>query len=158
MYLINHRTSTPNPKYHADDYRSHTSCLTESERYATKPWLSSNGNNGKSKKRTPQEEWMDVIQTCTETTSNTSLKQHLSTMLDLENIPRNEKKFRNFTSNSLKLRGGTGEKIVTEIWNILSKERAKRLKIKEEEKKKQEARRRKAKAKGDATGTTKRQT
>ena len=143
-----------NKQTNTDDYRAHTSCLTESERYETKPWLSNDGttsnkqqNKNKKKKRTPQEEWMDVIQTCIEngetSSSSNSLTTYLKQMSNLENIPRKEKQFRNFTSNSLNLKGKHGTQIVTDLWNVLSKERTNRIEQRkkqeaEEEKKKQE--------------------
>lgn len=49
----------------------------------------------------------------------------------LENVPRKEKQFRNFTVNSLRLRGPGGENIKGEIWALLSK-------VREDEKKKRE--------------------
>eukprot|EP00339_Tiarina_fusa_P025023 CAMPEP_0117041984 /NCGR_PEP_ID=MMETSP0472-20121206/29271_1 /TAXON_ID=693140 ORGANISM="Tiarina fusus, Strain LIS" /NCGR_SAMPLE_ID=MMETSP0472 /ASSEMBLY_ACC=CAM_ASM_000603 /LENGTH=165 /DNA_ID=CAMNT_0004753113 /DNA_START=237 /DNA_END=731 /DNA_ORIENTATION=+ len=62
-------------------------------------------------------------------------------MSSLDNIPRKEKQFRNFTSNSLGLRGAN-EKVVGEIWNVLKAEREKRQAVKQEqmekEKKKQQ--------------------
>jgi hypothetical protein len=53
-------------------------------------------------------------------------------MSSLDNIPRKEKQFRNFTSNSLGLRGAN-EKIVGEIWNVLKAEREKRQALKQEQ-------------------------
>ena len=40
-----------------------------------------------------------------------------------ENVPRKEKQFRNFTVNSLKLKGSQAEKIKDDIWTLLIKVR-----------------------------------
>lgn len=53
-----------------------------------------------------------------------------------ENVPRKEKQFRNFTNNSLRLKGADGERIKGEIWALLSKVRDEEKKIKEEDEKK----------------------
>mmetsp|Transcript_47879 Transcript_47879/g.48763 ORF Transcript_47879/g.48763 Transcript_47879/m.48763 type:complete len:178 (+) Transcript_47879:251-784(+) len=52
------------------------------------------------------------------------LRHYISTMSSLDNIPRKEKQFVNFASNSLQLRG-SNKKIVDEIWNFLKQEREK---------------------------------
>jgi len=44
-------------------------------------------------------------------------------LTSLENVPRKEKQFRNFTVNSLRLRGPSGEKIKSELWVLLVKAR-----------------------------------
>lgn len=50
----------------------------------------------------------------------------MDTLTALENIPTQEKKFRNFASNSLKLKRGD-EKIVSAIWDVLAKEKQKEI-------------------------------
>jgi len=134
-----------------DDYRLHTSCITEAERYektAAKP---------KKTKRNPQEEWMDIVETCT-SSAPSHLRHHMQTMSSLDNIPRNEKKFVNFASNSLGLRG-SNKKIVDEIWSHLRQEKERRMAGKQkndliekekkeaQEKEKKEAQEKSAKAK-----------
>lgn len=97
----------------------HTSCITEAERYektAAKP---------KKTKRNPQEEWMDIVETCTSSAPG-HLRNYMMTMSSLDNIPRNEKKFINFASNSLGLRG-SNKSIVDEIWSHLKTERERRI-------------------------------
>jgi len=66
----------------------------------------------------PQQLWMDLIGEATETAPG-HLKHHIQSMASLDNVPRKEKPFRNFTSNSLNLRGKSGEGTVSEIWNFL---------------------------------------
>eukprot|EP00980_Cylindrotheca_fusiformis_P022312 scaffold9191_cov114-Cylindrotheca_fusiformis.AAC.7 len=107
----------------ADDYRAHTSCMTEAERYE--------GKLAKPKKRNPQQEWMDIVESSAES-APMHLKGYLETMAGLDNIPRKEKQFRNFTGNSLGLRG-RNETVVGEIWSLLKKERDRRQAEKEKE-------------------------
>lgn len=125
-----------NLKY-TDDYRAHTSCITESERYEGK-------FAKKSKKRNPQEEWMDIVHCCASSESlPLHLQSHFQTMTTLDNIPRQQKKFTNFAGNSLGLRGGGTTKLVNEIWEVLKTEKDKRQiekeKIEKVKKEQQEA-------------------
>jgi cell growth-regulating nucleolar protein len=113
----------------ADDYRAHTSCITEAERYEKKPLSSSNNN----KKRNPQQEWMDIVESCT-TTAPGHLRNYMQTMATLDNIPRKEKQFRNFTANSLNLRG-KNERVVGELWKVMFEERQRRQEAKQREEK-----------------------
>eukprot|EP00536_Pseudo-nitzschia_multiseries_P005301 jgi/Psemu1/238392/estExt_Genewise1.C_980006 len=102
-----------------DDYRQHTSCMTEAERYEKSVYQKPK------KKRNPQEEWMNIVETCASSAPG-HLRNHFNTMTSLDNIPRQEKKFVNFASNSLQLRGHN-KKVVEEIWNCLKQEREKRI-------------------------------
>lgn len=123
----------------SDDYRAHTSCITEAERYE--------GHLAKkktSKKRNPQEEWMDILDSSIEK-APLYLKSYMQTMSGLDNIPRKEKQFRNFTSNSLNLRGAK-ESIVGEIWVLLKTEREKRQAEREEQQRKEKESKEKEKA------------
>ena len=111
--------------------------MTEAERYegaAAKP---------KKTKRNPQQEWMDIVETCT-SSAPAHLRHYMQTMSSLDNIPRQEKKFVNFASNSLGLRG-SNKKVVDEIWSHLRQERERRMaekakneQIEKEKKKEQE--------------------
>lgn len=57
------------------------------------------------------------------------LKHYLNIMVNLDNVPRKEKPFRNFTSNSLGLRGkNNADTIVAEIWEHLKGLREEQLK------------------------------
>jgi len=123
-----------NVSFFGDDYRMHTSCITESEKYE--------GQFGKKKnkhKRNPQDEWMDIVTTCgTSASLPSSMHGYFATMGLLDNIPRKEKQFRNFTANSLKLRGHQTA-IVDEIWTILNTEREKRQALKKQQQEKLDA-------------------
>jgi hypothetical protein len=106
----------------ADDYRKHTSCVTEVERYEKRA-------PRKNSKVSPQQMWMDLITSSVET-APTHLKSHMRTMSILNNVPRKEKAFYNFTANSLNLRGKSGEATVSEIWIYLNGLRGKQASVK----------------------------
>lgn len=57
----------------------------------------------------------------------------------LENVPRKEKQFRNFTVNSLRLKGASAEKTKDEIWKHLVKVREDEKQKREEDQKKQQS-------------------
>jgi hypothetical protein len=82
--------------------------------------------NAKKKKQSPQEAWMDLLQSSVDT-APVSIQSHLRNMVTtLDNIPRKEKQFRNFAMNSLNLgRGAQASKILDAIWNHLSEQREK---------------------------------
>ena len=79
---------------------------------------------------------MDIVTSCQETAPG-PLKSHLRTMAGLDNIPRKEKQFRNFTANSLNLRGTNGDAVVGEIWKVLNVERERRQTEKENQRRKE---------------------
>jgi len=80
----------------------------------------------KQTKQTPQEAWMELLHASVDT-APTAIRGHLQSMVQLDNVPRKEKQFRNFASNSLNLRGGGGgnhaTKILDAIWNHLNAQR-----------------------------------
>lgn len=81
-------------------------------------------NNPSAKKTlTKQEKWLLIIEKAA-AASPPSLQRYMDTLNSLENIPTQEKKFRNFAANSLRLRK-SDEKIVSQIWELLMKERQK---------------------------------
>jgi hypothetical protein len=91
------------------------------------------------KKQSPQEAWMELLHSSV-STAPPAIKHHLQQMVTLDNVPRKEKQFRNFASNSLNLRGGGATKVLDAIWNHLNTQRELQKKAKEEqqEKSKQE--------------------
>jgi hypothetical protein len=75
-------------------------------------------------------------------------------MAGLDNIPRKEKQFRNFTANSLNLRGKNGDAVVGEIWKVLNVERERRQAEKENQRR-QEIEKQVAVEKEDEENSTK---
>jgi hypothetical protein len=49
------------------------------------------------------------------------VKSYMDQLAMLENVPRKEKQFRNFTVNSLRLKGPHGEQVKSEIWALIVK-------------------------------------
>jgi hypothetical protein len=96
----------------ADDYRAHTSCITEVERYEKR----APKKNGKVP---PQQLWMELI-TNSIPTAPVHLQSYMRSMSTLDNVPRKEKPFYNFTANSLNLKNKHGSEIVSQIWKFLS--------------------------------------
>lgn len=91
-------------------YQAHTSCISEAEKYEKSLYKGPKAGNkgGKGKKRNPQEEWMEMIASVACDNSETGgvssiLRRYLSRMAELGNVPRNEKKFKNFLNNSLRV-------------------------------------------------------
>ena len=131
-----------------DEYRSHTSCISEAERYEKTIYrgtrkLDDSGTGHrqqqhKGKKLTPQEAWQQTIEIAAESAPS-SIKSHMDQLATLDNVPRKEKQFRNFTVNSLRLRGHNAEKIKDEIWKHLSKVREDEKQKKDEAQKKQQS-------------------
>jgi hypothetical protein len=85
---------------------------------------------------TPQETWMSIISESLKSCPP-NLTTYIETITSFENVPRKEKPFRNFASNSLKLYGHNGEAIITSLWKHFSSVRQKQTEKKEESKKSQ---------------------
>mmetsp|Transcript_8547 Transcript_8547/g.12590 ORF Transcript_8547/g.12590 Transcript_8547/m.12590 type:complete len:265 (-) Transcript_8547:57-851(-) len=124
-------------KFWGDDYRAHTSCISEAERYEKTIYKGPRKNDTKGRKLTPQESWMEIINESLTSSCPPSLSSHLQNLSSLDNVPRKEKAFRNFASNSLGLRGQSGDAAITSIWKHLISARQEKLKAKEEQEKAQ---------------------
>ena len=109
-----------------DDYKTHTSCITEAERYEKTVYKGPRKNETKNRKLTPQEKWMEVIEEAL-TSAPASLQFYIEQISAMENVPRKEKQFRNFASNSLRLFGKEGETIISSIWKHISEVRLKSI-------------------------------
>ncbi|KAL3822908.1 hypothetical protein ACHAXA_010691, partial [Cyclostephanos tholiformis] len=131
------------------EYRTHTTCISEAERYEKSIFrgdrlLDESGTGHRmhrqlnGKKLSPQETWQETIKIAADRAPQ-SVKFYLDQLAILENVPRKEKQFRNFTVNSLRLKGPQGEQIKGEIWALLvkTKEEANIAKKEEEENKNQ---------------------
>lgn len=113
--------------FYGDDYKSHTSCVSEAERYEKSMYR---GNNGKNKKKNPSEQWMDLISEAVES-GPAHLRGTFQTLSTYDNIPRKEKQFLNFVSNSL-----SRNQDYSKVWehlNSLRQNKIQEQKIKEAE-------------------------
>jgi cell growth-regulating nucleolar protein len=104
----------------SDDYRTHTTCITEAERYEKSVYRP----HAKGKKRNPQEEWMDLIERAS-AIAPMGMQQQLQSLASMGNVPRKEKQFRNFATNSLNLRGKQATDFLDQIWKFLNEMRNK---------------------------------
>ncbi|XP_076812883.1 cell growth-regulating nucleolar protein-like isoform X2 [Clavelina lepadiformis] len=97
-----------------DDYKTHTSCISEEEKYAA-TGFKAKPNKGEVK----QQEWLKKIEKAKKECSSlsTEAKDLLERMEDYGNVPRKKGKFLNFLSNSLKIRN---KKLTEEVWEIFS--------------------------------------
>jgi hypothetical protein len=115
--------------------------VTEVERYEKRD------PKGGNVKATPQQAWMDLISSSVDS-APPNLRDFMHALTHLDNVPRKEKQFRNFASNSLNLRGNkNGDSIVGEIWGLLKRLRDEQVKAKAELAAKQLAKKNIAKAK-----------
>jgi len=124
--------------YTLDDYKKHTSCVTEAERYEKSIYRGPKKNDIKGRKLTPQEIWNAVISDACET-APPNLKEYMQLLSSYDNVPRKEKPFRNFSANSLKLRGASGEATITSIWTHLNSIRSEHQKAADSSKKQEES-------------------
>lgn len=73
------------------------------------------------KKRSAQGDWQSLLATCAQLpNAPRELAPHLPRLAELSNVPRNEKKFLNFMSNSMRIRDA---KLALRLWQFLTAER-----------------------------------
>jgi len=106
-----------NVVFYGDDYRGHTSCVSEAEKYQKSLY---NGKkkgeeNNRNGKKNLSEEWTNLIVEASKT-APISLRVVLEKISLVDNVPRKEKQFRNFLSNSFRFKNTL---IVTKIWEHL---------------------------------------
>ncbi|GFT44185.1 cell growth-regulating nucleolar protein [Nephila pilipes] len=103
-----------NEEFWGDDYKLHTKCITENEKYGGKNFVpKASSNKGEIK----QEKWIEHINTVLATKKvSSSLSQVLKQIVQFQNIPRKKTKFENFLWNSFKIRQ---KKLIAEAWEIV---------------------------------------
>ncbi|TMW64382.1 hypothetical protein Poli38472_013004 [Pythium oligandrum] len=94
--------------FEGNDYAAHTSCISEAQKYEGSLY------KAKSKKMSPQERWMDVVQNAT-AGNDKKLQSVLSRVAGYDNVPRKKAKFVNFMKNSI---GGGDMAIIEKVWNV----------------------------------------
>nr|CAB3263571.1 cell growth-regulating nucleolar protein-like [Phallusia mammillata] len=97
-----------------DDYKSHTSCISEVEKYSASGFKAK-PNKGEEK----QKDWIKRIEQASVScgSSNPKVKELLEKLQEYSNIPRKRGKFLNFLKNSLKIRDS---KLTEDVWEIFS--------------------------------------
>lgn len=108
------------------NYEEHTKCVSEMERYSSKDYVPRPGQNKGEKK---QKMWVDLVHGIIEQKS-ASLDPHiriiLNKLLNFDNVPRKQAKFKNFLSNSLRVHPNQAEV----IWRLLDEEIQRDVKVK----------------------------
>jgi cell growth-regulating nucleolar protein len=117
--------------FFADDYRSHTSCISEAERYEKTVYKGPKKGDTSKRKLTPQELWISILTESLDNNCPPDLTSYIQQIISYENVPRKEKAFRNFASNSLKLYGRQGDTIIASLWKHFCATRQKRTEEKE---------------------------
>lgn len=107
-----------NKTFEGDDYRTHTSCISEAEKYEGACF---NGNKTSNTKAiNVQEKWIAAVQSVV--CSDPKLKSFVTQIQSYDNVPRKKAKFLNFLKNSINVRNpGTAE----QLWKVLEAEFAK---------------------------------
>jgi cell growth-regulating nucleolar protein len=98
--------------FYGNDYAQHITCVSEAEKYEKSLYKPKVG------KANPQEAWNDLIQTAcgNAATAPQIVRPYLQRVGELNNVPRNKKKFINFAKNSLRL---YSDNVLEALWTYL---------------------------------------
>lgn len=106
-----------NHSFEEDSYRSHTTCISEAEKYEGKLYQAPNKSKG-TKKLNAAEMWTHVVSSAT-ASSAPLLAPHLSHLQSFDNVPRKKPKFLKFLLNSVRIH----QPLVQEgLWQLLEAE------------------------------------
>ena len=101
-----------NVTFDRKSYHAHSTCISESEKYE--------GIFKKTpKKESAQDLWNETMASAA-TGAPATMAAHLARIASYGNVPRNEKKFKNFVKNSLNLRS---DAVVSALWDYLVSQR-----------------------------------
>jgi cell growth-regulating nucleolar protein len=99
--------------FYGNDYAAHTVCVSEAEKYEKSLY-----KGPKTTKANPQDEWNAIIESAVASpTAPPALRNHLTRIGALDNIPRNQKKFANFVKNSVRI---FDDKTINELFIYIS--------------------------------------
>lgn len=117
-----------NVSFFGDDYRVHTSCVSEAQRYEKTVYRGGGGGGGKAKLG-PQERWNATIARAALPGASPAVPppppdamRCVGALVEMDNVPRKERQFMNFAANSLRgiVPGGRREAVVREVWGYLA--------------------------------------
>jgi len=97
-----------------DAYITHTSCVTEAEKYQGHLYQAKDKEN---KGETKQKEWLKSVHGTSNTTSDPKLRSLLKKLSAYSNIPRKKKKFDNFCKNSVNV---YDSKTLDQLWELFT--------------------------------------
>ncbi|DBA01138.1 TPA: hypothetical protein N0F65_001766 [Lagenidium giganteum] len=103
--------------FEGNDYAAHTTCMSEAQKYEKSLYKEKNHGNG-AKKASPQERWMEVVQTA-KAPGDAKLQNVLDRVAGYDNVPRKKNKFVNFMKNSI---GMADANTVEKVWAVFDKE------------------------------------
>ena len=95
--------------FHGDEFRAHTSCVSELERYSAKGFVAKAPKNKGAHK---QETWTEIIQNHLSECHNMDkrIAEMMQRISNQTNVPRKKAKFINFIKNSMRIDPNTAEK------------------------------------------------
>ena len=103
-------------EFAGDEYLSHTSCISEAEKYQGA--LYSESNKGQPKGERKQQEWLERIRkSVSSVATNPRIANLLERIADYPNIPRKKPKFVNFVRNSLGVRD---DRTLDQLWDAFN--------------------------------------
>ena len=99
-----------------DSYASHTSCISEAEKYQGKLYNAPSNNTPKGQRK--QDEWLEKLQQAAERTYlRPQMRSLLQQITEYPNVPRKKAKFQNFARNSLRV---SRQPLLDELWDIFA--------------------------------------
>lgn len=124
--------------FRGDEFKAHTKCITEDEKYSAKGFVAKPERNKGAQK---QEAWTEIIQNhlLQRADLDTHTRQTLERLAGQTNVPRKKPKFINFVKSSMRISPNSAEKIWTVIETALAE-----FKVKEDAVKAEAAAKRKA--------------
>eukprot|EP00927_Polykrikos_kofoidii_P054584 TRINITY_DN48994_c0_g1_i1.p1 TRINITY_DN48994_c0_g1~~TRINITY_DN48994_c0_g1_i1.p1 ORF type:complete len:259 (+),score=59.01 TRINITY_DN48994_c0_g1_i1:133-909(+) len=106
-------------KFSWDDFETHTTCISEAQKYQGNLFVEKTSTNKGLKKQTS---WIDNIKQKIEDPGaniEPRIKGLLERLVGFDNIPRKQKAFANFVKNSLKI---WDENTIGKIWDVINVE------------------------------------
>ena len=104
-----------NKKFGWDEYKSHTKCVTEAERYQGHLYVAKE-NKGEKK----QADWLGSVHAKMQAGGGDKrLSGYMERLLEFDNVPRKRAKFINFAKNSLNLKADR-EGIADKLWDLVA--------------------------------------
>lgn len=100
--------------FRGDEFRAHTKCITEDEKYSAKGFVAKPDKNKGAQK---QEAWTEIIQNhlLERKDLDTHTRQTLERIANQSNVPRKKPKFLNFIRSSMQISPNSAER----IWQVI---------------------------------------
>ncbi|CAG0924838.1 unnamed protein product [Notodromas monacha] len=107
-----------NKDFWGDEFKEHTKCITENEKYGGKNYQAKPSANKGEKK---QEAWTEHVQSVLSSEASANMNPRLRTLLEsvsqYPNVPRKKAKFENFVKNSIFCKD---PQLISQAWDIFS--------------------------------------